>query len=123
MKNVLIVTSDNKSLKPVEDVFSSKKDYKVFKTSTGSQALEMVKDTFYSLVVSDEKLPDTTGSKLAENIIKINAMVNTALVSSLSDHDFHEETEGLGVLMKLPVGFDNKKAEELEAYLCKIINP
>lgn len=33
----------------------------------------------------------------------INAMVNTAVVSPLSDEEFHEASEGLGILVRLPL--------------------
>ena len=32
----------------------------------------------------------------------VNAMVNTAVVSPLSDEEFHEASEGLGILGRLP---------------------
>ena len=32
----------------------------------------------------------------------VNAMVNTAVVSPLSDEEFHEVSEGLGILGRLP---------------------
>jgi len=39
---------------------------------------------------------------LVREIISANAMVNTAVVSPLCDADFHDKSEGLGVLCRLP---------------------
>jgi hypothetical protein len=40
---------------------------------------------------------------LVREIISANAMVNTAVVSALSEEDFHDKSEGLGVLCRLPI--------------------
>jgi hypothetical protein len=53
-------------------------------------------------VVVDSQLPDFKPLDLALEIIKVNAMVQTAVVSSLPDEDFHEQSEGLGVLARIP---------------------
>ncbi len=46
--------------------------------------------------------PDTESLDLVREIISVNAMVNTAVVSPLSEADFHDKSEGLGVLCRLP---------------------
>jgi len=89
---------------------------------SGSAALSMIKDKKFDLVITDEKLADMTGRKLVEEIISINAMMNCIAVSSLSPKDFHEEFEGLGVLMQLPGNPGKKEAYELIEYLKKILN-
>ena len=40
--------------------------------------------------------------ELVQKLLLVNAMVNTAVVSSLSDEEFHEASEGLGILGRLP---------------------
>lgn len=121
MKKIVFVSNDENRLKPASKAF--KADYEISFADSGGKTLEMVKNNFVTLVVIDEKLADFTGIELAEEIIKINAMTNTAISSSLSDHDFHEASEGLGVLMKLPIDSTEENGRELEAYLSKIINP
>lgn len=123
MKKILIASTDFNKFKKIEDVFTAKGEYSISKSETGKDTLEKIREDYYTLAVLDEKLPDSTGEKLAEEIIKINAMTNTTLVSDLSDHDFHEATEGLGILMKLPKVIDEEKAQELEEYLDYIVNP
>jgi hypothetical protein len=53
-------------------------------------------------VIIDADLPDTAPLDLVQKLLMVNAMVNTALVSSLSDEEFHEVSDGLGVLGRLP---------------------
>jgi two-component SAPR family response regulator len=54
------------------------------------------------LVVAAEQLDDMNGLEFAKKLVIQNPMVNCALVSSLSEGDFHEASEGLGILAKLP---------------------
>ncbi len=89
---------------------------------SGNAALSMIKDKKFNLVITDEKLADMTGRKLVEEIISINAMMNCIAVSSLSPKDFHEEFEGLGVLMQLPHNPGKKEADDLIEYLKKVLN-
>lgn len=121
MKNILFVSEDKNKFDNVTKAFSNDKEYTLEFAKSGEETLKLIEQKLYSLVLSDEKLCDCTGIELAEKIIKINAMVNTALVSSLSDHDFHEASEGLGVLMKIPSNPEEKDGIELEQYLKKIL--
>ncbi|MDY0132219.1 MAG: hypothetical protein RBR53_06070 [Desulforegulaceae bacterium] len=124
MKNVLIVSGNREKFKEVESVFSLTPGYKVFFAKRKDQVLELVKNTFFSLVVCDESTADDfPGKNLIEEIIKINAMVNTALASNLSDKDFHEFTEGLGILQKISTNPSKEEAQGLFDYLQLILNP
>ena len=73
----------------------------------------MVSDTPVDLVVTDEELGDMTGLELAYKLLSINPMINCAAVSPLSHDDFHEVSEGLGLLAQLPLQPGAKQAEEL----------
>ena len=42
------------------------------------------------------------GLQFVEQLVALNPMINCALVSSLSKEDYHEASEGLGILMALP---------------------
>lgn len=68
------------------------------------------------IVVVDRQLDDMEGLALVNRLAENHPFVNTALVSSLSEHDFHEKTEGLGVLMQLPDPPNGKSAEKLLAH-------
>jgi DNA-binding NtrC family response regulator len=124
MKNVLIVSGNREKMKEIEKIFSSNNEYQIFFAKRKAQVLDLVKNNFFTLVVCDESTADDfPGKDLIEEIIKINAMVNTVLVSSLSDEDFHEFTEGLGILKKISPNPDEKEAKEIFDYLEMIINP
>ena len=53
-------------------------------------------------MIIDADLPDMAPLDLVQKLLIVNAMVNTAVVSPLSDEEFHEASEGLGILGRLP---------------------
>ena len=56
-----------------------------------------------------------------QQLLFINAMVNTAVISPLSDSDFHEFSEGLGILKNLPMAPDADDAASLVLKLRQIL--
>lgn len=88
--------------------------------ATGAAGLAALKDKAIDLVIVDAQFDDMDGIAFLNQLVKINPMVNTALVSSLSADDFHEATEGLGVLMQLPLQPREIDGEALLATLKKI---
>ena len=90
--------------------------------ASGKEALEFLQENKFDLAIAAESLPDMTGVSFVEKLVMINPMINTAIASDLSKKDFHEATEGLGVLMALPLDADEKDATYLLEYLGKIIN-
>jgi len=69
------------------------------------------------LIIIDEKVDGRPGQDIAKDMIRVNAMANLALVSGLSPEDFHEATEGLGIMAQLPLTPDAKDAERLLSIL------
>jgi DNA-binding response OmpR family regulator len=88
---------------------------------TGAMVLEMVKSRTPALVVVDSQLPDFKPFDLVLEILKVNAMVQTAVVSSLSDEDFHEQSEGLGIMARIPLNPSAEGAVELVGLLKGLI--
>ncbi len=66
------------------------------------QALDVARDKAPVLAVVDKDLPGSSSLGLVGELLKVNAMINTAVVSDMSEEDFHEESEGLGVLAQVP---------------------
>lgn len=88
--------------------------------TSGAEGFLSLQGKQIDLVIVDEQFADMSGIAFVKQLVKINPLVNTAIVSTLSDHDFHEATEGLGVLMQLPVAPGEKDAEALLGILEKI---
>ena len=65
---------------------------------SGTEALAAVRAACPHLVVVDSDLPDTDPLGLVKKLLMVNAMINTAVISPLSEEQFHEASEGLGVV-------------------------
>jgi CheY-like chemotaxis protein len=89
---------------------------------SGSSAIVKIDEESFDLVVTDENLGDMTGLEFIEKVISIKPIVNCAAVTSLLPADFHEASEGLGILMPLPVRPGQKQAEKLLVQLKAILN-
>jgi len=88
--------------------------------ATGAAALAQLRGKAIDLVIVDQQLDDMSGLEFVKQLVKVNPLANTALVGSLADEAFHEATEGLGVLMQLPLRPTGEDAEALLAVLAKI---
>ena len=89
---------------------------------SGGEALEAIRKTAPDLVIAGEILDDTTGLGFLRKLVAVNPLINCTLVSGLSSEDFHEATEGLGVLMQLPPTPGKEDAKRLLEHVGKIIS-
>jgi DNA-binding response OmpR family regulator len=113
MLKLLLVSRDKGSLNGLLSALNRQDEIEFEVSTSGEKALAMISDKPVDLVVADEDLGDMTGLELVRRLLKINAMINSAVVSDLSHDEFHEISEGLGVMTHLPKKPDEKDAEAL----------
>jgi DNA-binding response OmpR family regulator len=113
MLRVLVATPRPKILRSLVETLSSDPEVDLRHVASGTDALSAVSTFSPHLVVIDFNLPDIKPLNLVSELLQVNAMVNTAVVSPLSDPEFHEASEGLGVLAKLPLEPDSGDAAHL----------
>ena len=89
---------------------------------SGDNAIGKIDEESFDLVVTDENLGDMTGLEFIEKVISIKPMINCAAITSLLPADFQEASEGLGILMSLPVRPRKEQAEKLLVQLKTILN-
>ncbi|SPD72071.1 conserved hypothetical protein [uncultured Desulfobacterium sp.] len=117
MLKLLIVTTDRDKLFDFASALLRHEDVELAWADSGRQALDMVSRMPVDLVVTDENLGDMTGLKLALRLLSINPMVNCSAISSLSEEEFHEASEGLGLLAHHP---PQPKGEDAEGLLTRL---
>ena len=101
MYKLLLVGLDSNGKSTLEQTLKSD-DRVTFECARGGKAaLLQLKHRPADLVVSDEQLVDMTGLEFAIQLVRQNPMINCALVSALPKEDFHEASEGLGILAQL----------------------
>ena len=118
MIKLLLVTPDKASFNEFASVLAQNDDVELSWAGTGQRALDIVSVTPLDLVVVDEELGDMTGIELIETLVSVNPMITCAAVSPLPSDEFHEISEGLGILVQLPVQPGPKDAE----HLLKLLN-
>ena len=113
MIRLLLATPYRKSLFELASVMEKNDDVELTWTESGKKALDMLSETSVDLVVTDEELGDMTGLEFANKLLRVNPMINCAVLSPLPSDEFHEASEGLGVFAQLPLRPVKEDAEKL----------
>lgn len=119
MIHALLVSRENSVFTELETAFSEEKITAEW-TDTGKNALSMLSEKKFDLVITHEQLPDMTGRDFIEKVVLNNPMIHCVALSALSHEDFHETHEGLGVLMQFPLTPGRKQAQNLLDHLNRI---
>lgn len=110
---LLVVSPNKEALSVLASTLERDNDVEFFWVESGAKALATVSNTTFDLVVTDEILEDMTGLELAGKLISVNPMINCAVISSLPPEDFHEASEGLGLMAQLSPQPTQEQTEEL----------
>ena len=113
MLKLLLVSPDKDSLSAFASALVKDGDVDLSWAESGERALEIASDTNIDLAVTEESLGDMTGLKFAGRLLSVNPMITCASVSRLSPENFHEASEGLGLMAQLPIQPGKEHAEEL----------
>lgn len=113
MIRLLLATLYRKSLFELASVMEKYDDVELTWTESGKKALDMLSETSVDLVVADKELGDMTGLEFANKLLRVNPMINCAVLSPLPSDEFHEASEGLGVFAQLPLRPVKEDAEKL----------
>ena len=90
--------------------------------TSAAEALKLIEGETFDVVCVGETLEDASGLEFAHTLTKKSPLTNCALVSGDSPEDFHEETEGLGILMQIKPQPDAAEAARLVEILRSITN-
>jgi DNA-binding LytR/AlgR family response regulator len=92
----------------------------LFQAESCSEVVDLLAAGDIELVVIDEDLADMKGVDVAKMLAQKYPFVNCMLVSSLPADDFHEVTEGLGVLLQLSSPPEMSAASEVLSHLSEV---
>jgi DNA-binding response OmpR family regulator len=93
----------------------------VIEVHSDTEAVDAAREKKPVIMIIDQHLGDTPGIELVPRLLRINAMIHTALVSDQPEEIFHDQTEGLGILMKLSPLPDRQEAVQLSERLSGVI--
>ncbi|MDO9531081.1 MAG: response regulator [Deltaproteobacteria bacterium] len=121
MLHIVLATARPQAMQAFAAALASDPEVNLQFVISGTGALEAARATAPHLVIIDADLPDTAPLDLVQKLLMVNAMVNTAVVSPLSDEEFHEASEGLGILGRLPNAPGMSDAGEMLHKLRKVL--
>lgn len=101
MLHIIVATTRPEAIQDFLQALSISGEVDLRLTPSGAATLEAAAVQPH-LVIIDSQLPDTDPLPLVHSLLLANAMINTAVISSLAAEEFHEASEGLGVLQHLP---------------------
>jgi CheY-like chemotaxis protein len=122
MLKLLIITPDESGFSDFARELNETGRLEIRWAESGAQALAMLTRDPVDLAVADESLEDMTGLAFVEKLVSLNPMINCALVSSRPADEFHEISEGLGILAQLTPNPDAKQAMDLLRHLESIFS-
>lgn len=99
---ILIVTRRAEEFSPFADALAAGVGAQLRFTDGWPNALAIARDMPPAFAVLDEGLAGGGPLELARELMRVNAMINVAVVSSLDAEAFHEAAEGLGILAPVP---------------------
>lgn len=121
MLRILLVSARPQTLLPLVEGLTADGEVTLEAAGSGTEALQAIRNNPPHLAIIDCDLSDHEPLPLVQELLTVNAMVNTAVVSPLSDAEFHEASEGLGILAHLPVQPGRSDALELLRKLRQIL--
>ena len=113
MFKLLLVSPDKTSLSGLASALAEYGDVDLSWAEYGKEALDIASNNTIDLVITDEWIGDMTGLEFADRLLSVNPRINCASVSQLSADEFHDATEGLGVMAQLPDQPGRVDAEKL----------
>jgi CheY-like chemotaxis protein len=121
--NILLIGNDRSAFDALAKRLGQEDGVRLVFAGSGATVLELMREKgrkAVDLVILGGHLSDMAGIRFVRQLVRINPLVQAAVIGSLPDKDFHEATEGLGVLLQLPRYPKEQHAETLLASLKKI---
>lgn len=75
----------------------------------------------WKLVVADAMTPGLDYKAFLTELLRVNAMLNTVVVTNMDEETFHKDSEGLGVLGSVPALPGREHGEQVVARLRRIL--
>ncbi len=123
MLKILLVSARLETLGSFHDYLSGQPEVSLQMAGTGAEAMQQVRSGSPQLVIIDHQLPDSSPAELVTDLLMTDAMINTAVVSPMSEEEFHESYEGLGIMARVPLMPTEKEARNLLNTLGNILGP
>lgn len=81
--NILVVEDDDQVFKDLKNALVDKR-YKIWRVTTGKEALKLIKETLFVMVITEIRLKDMKGVKLIEKIVEKDSKISVVALTAYS---------------------------------------
>ncbi len=120
MYRIVFVSSNPASLSVLAQALQADTRIAIEWVASGEEALALIKCAAPDLMILDGNPGEPMDFALVRKIMHLNALINVVMVGRLPEKEFHDSSEGLGLLMQLPPQPGLLEAEALLARLTLI---
>ena len=120
MKQVILAAADQDALTEFSAALAQISGLEIVPAGTKEETLAAARNMASLLVVLDARMDGASGKQLLADIINVNAMINCAVMGDMPEDQFHEEMEGLGILLQLPLNPTAADAQGLWQYFKEV---
>ncbi|MGB9695677.1 MAG: sigma-54-dependent transcriptional regulator [Ignavibacteria bacterium] len=108
MKITILVVDDESSQRVILSGFLREKGFNTFEAGSGAEALEIIRNHFVDIVISDYRMPEMTGIELLKEARQINPEIAFVIVTAFGTIENAVETMKLGAYDYLtkPINLD-----------------
>jgi len=89
--------------------------------TASDEVLSRAKTPPWQLVVVDAMTPGVNYKTILMDLLRVNAMLNTVVVTDMDEEAFHEDSEGLGVLCAVPENPGREHGIKAMDRLCRLL--
>ncbi len=117
---ILLVSADPSQKQSFAVELGKQSELALVTANSVEEALATVQAHKIILALVDDPIGAHSGLDLIRRLIQIDAFIYTAVFSNAGEEDFHERSEGLGILAKLPLAPSPEDARRLWDLMKKI---
>src|SRR4030065_221532 len=127
-KNKILIVDDEVSMREFLEIMLSKEGHKVSSAGSGKEALNMLNDTIYDLIVSDVQMPGMNGIELLRNVKEVCPDTTVIMITAYASTESGVEAMKAGAYgyIKKPFKVDEIKLiikNALEKKRLEVANP
>jgi DNA-binding response OmpR family regulator len=108
----VVVVNDSAHARPILEILS-RKGFSGIVESDPQKALEACKISPPDLVIVEDRLTGTTGTRFLSELVRVSWSTSTVLMTDEEEEVVHQKTEGLGILGTISSYQDSIKLESL----------
>jgi DNA-binding NtrC family response regulator len=112
-RKILLLTSRPDQLKTFIHALDQDREIVIATVESIQETVRAIEKSVPALVIVDHQVLGVSGLDIVRHLINVNAFIQTAVLSELDQKEFHERSEGLGILSKLPLIPKEEEARKL----------